>query len=79
MIGDRERRTHGSFDPVHKLILVGAILGGLSGTGLAKGFSLARGEDNSILRWAGDFLERLTVTALLRYLAVAHFGRGRGE
>ena len=31
------------------------------------------------MRWTGDLLERLTVTALLRYLAVAHFGRGRGE
>ena len=31
------------------------------------------------MRWSGEFLERLTVTAILRYLAVAHFGRGRGE
>jgi len=60
-------------------MIVGAILGALSGTGLAKGFNLARGEDSSIVRWTGALLERLTVTALLRYLAVAHFGRGRGE
>ena len=60
-------------------MIVGAILGALSGTGLAKGFNLARGEDSSIVRWSGALLERLTVTALLRYLAVAHFGRGRGE
>ncbi len=60
-------------------MIVGAILGALSGTGLAKGFNLARGEDRSVVRWTGDLLERLTVTALLRYLAVAHFGRGRGE
>lgn len=60
-------------------MIVGAILGALSGTGLAKGFNLARGEDTSSVRWSGELLERLTVTALLRYLAVAHFGRGRGE
>ena len=60
-------------------MIVGAILGALGGTGLAKGINLARGEDGSSVRWSADFLERLTVTALLRYLAVAHFGRGRGE
>ncbi len=60
-------------------MIVGAILGALGGTGLAKGFNLARGEDNSSVRWSPELLERLTVTALLRYLAVAHFGRGRGE
>ncbi len=60
-------------------MIVGAILGALGGTGLAKGFNLARGEDSSSVRWSPELLERLTVTALLRYLAVAHFGRGRGE
>ena len=60
-------------------MIVGAVLGALSGTGLAKGFNLARGEDSSSVRWSAELLERLTVTALLRYLAVAHFGRGRGE
>ncbi len=60
-------------------MIVGAILGALSGTGLAKGFNIARGEDSSSVRWSAELLERLTVTALLRYLAVAHFGRGRGE
>jgi hypothetical protein len=51
----------------------------LGGTGIAKGFNLARGEDSSSVRWSSELLERLTVTALLRSLAVAHFGRGRGE
>ena len=60
-------------------MIVGAILGALGGTGIAKGFNLARGEDSSNVRWSPELLERLTVTALLRYLAVAHFGRGRGE
>ncbi len=60
-------------------MIVGAILGALSGTGIAKGINLARGEDGSRVRWSNELLERLSVTALLRYLAVAHFGRGRGE
>jgi hypothetical protein len=60
-------------------MIVGAILGALGGTGIARGFNLARGEDSSSVRWSSELLERLAVTALLRYLAVAHFGRGRGE
>ena len=43
-------------------MIVGAILGALGGTGLAKGFNLARGEDGSSVRWSPELLERLTVT-----------------
>ena len=60
-------------------MIVGAVIGALGATGLAKGINLARGEDGSSVGWSDEFLERLTVTAILRYLAVAHFGRGRGE
>ena len=60
-------------------MIVGAILGALGGTAAAKGINLARGEDGSNVRWAQDFFDQLVVTSLLRYLAVAHFGRGRGE
>ena len=60
-------------------MIVGAVLGALGATGVAKGINMARGEDGSSVRWAGDFFERLTVTTVLRYLAVAHYGRGRGE
>ncbi|MCX7220332.1 MAG: DUF3482 domain-containing protein, partial [Burkholderiales bacterium] len=31
------------------------------------------------LRFSNEFLHSLLVAALLRYLAVAHFGRGRGN
>ena len=31
------------------------------------------------MRWDDAFLERLVTSSLLRYLAVAHYGRGRGE
>ena len=60
-------------------MIVGAVLGALGGTAAAKGINMARGEDGSAVSWAQDFFQRLTVTALLRYLAVAHFGRGRGD
>lgn len=32
-----------------------------------------------LLRWDDLFLDGLVISALMRYLAVAHFGRGRGE
>ena len=31
------------------------------------------------MRWDDAFLDGLVASALLRYLAVAHYGRGRGE
>ncbi|MEO6092993.1 MAG: GTPase domain-containing protein [Novosphingobium sp.] len=60
-------------------MIVGAILGAVGATSVARGINLARGDEESSVGWSSEFLERLTVTALLRYLAVAHFGRGRGE
>lgn len=59
-------------------MIVGAVLGALGAAGVAKGVNLARGDDGSMVRWSEAFFEKLTVAALLRYLAVAHFGRGRG-
>ena len=60
-------------------MLAGAILGALGGAGLARGFQLIKGEKLPEVSWASPFLERLAAQVLLRYLAVAHFGRGRGE
>jgi len=31
------------------------------------------------VRWSDEFLEARLAAAIVRYLAVAHFGRGRGE
>ena len=31
------------------------------------------------MRWSDEFLDAFFASALLRYLAVAHYGRGRGE
>lgn len=59
--------------------LVGAVLGAIGSAGAAKAVNLVRGTDSSEVRWSADSLQRLSVTALLRYLAVAHYGRGRGE
>jgi hypothetical protein len=61
----------------------GAVLGGLLGAagarGLASAYNLARGSDATTVRWSGEFLTGRVGGAILRYLAVAHFGRGRGD
>jgi hypothetical protein len=37
-----------------------------------------RGRSEATLRWEDEFLDGLVTSSLLRYLAVAHYGRGRG-
>ncbi|RMH18137.1 MAG: DUF3482 domain-containing protein [Acidobacteria bacterium] len=59
-------------------LIAGAILGALGGAGLARGYQLARGDESPEIRWSSTFLDRLASQTLLRYLAVAHYGRGRG-
>jgi hypothetical protein len=60
-------------------MLTGAVLGALGGAGIARGVNVARGRTDDALRWDDAFLNDLAATLLLRYLAVAHYGRGRGE
>jgi len=61
----------------------GALLGGLLGAagarGLASAYNLARGTDATTVRWSAEFMTGRVTAAVLRYLAVAHFGRGRGD
>jgi hypothetical protein len=61
----------------------GALLGGLLGAagarGIASAYNLVRGSEASTVRWSAEFLTGRVAAAVLRYLAVAHFGRGRGE
>ncbi len=59
--------------------LVGALVGAAGAVGLAHGYNVLRGTDVSTVRWDGTVLTRLVQGAALRYLAVAHFGRGRGD
>jgi hypothetical protein len=41
--------------------------------------NVARDRTQATLMWDDAFLDALVVDVLLRYLAVAHFGRGRGD
>ena len=60
-------------------LLAGGLIGALGAAGLARCVNLVRGTDRSYVAWNGEALDQLLEAALLRYLAVAHFGRGRGE
>lgn len=59
-------------------LLVGSVLGALGGAGIVRGVNKLRGADAPVVSWGDAALARLARDALLRYLAVAHFGRGRG-
>jgi hypothetical protein len=61
----------------------GALLGGIAGAigarKLTQRYNAERGVTGSDVRWSEPFLDERLAAAMLRYLAVAHFGRGRGE
>ena len=59
--------------------VIGGVLGAFGARGLAKAYNLARGSELGTVRWSPEFLSGRLAAALVRYLAVAHFGRGRGE
>lgn len=58
--------------------IVGAMLGALGGYALGGAYKLATGGESGI-QFQAAALDRLAREALLRYLVVAHHGRGRGD
>ncbi len=60
-------------------LLAGGVIGALGAAGLARGLNLARGTARSHAAWPSEALRPMAEVALLRYLAVAHHGRGRGD
>lgn len=59
--------------------LLGALAGAVAFVAGARGYNQARGVAGETLRLGDAALRALLQDALLKYLAVAHFGRGRGE
>lgn len=59
-------------------LIAGAVAGALGGAGIARGRNRLAGADSPSVAWSPAFLDGLVRSALLRYLAVAHYGRGRG-
>jgi hypothetical protein len=57
----------------------GTLVGLLGGFGYSRTQKVLKGEEQPALTWTPEFLKRLTAEALLLYLAIAHYGRGRGD
>jgi hypothetical protein len=60
-------------------LIAGGVLGALGSAGLARCVNLVRGTGRSFVTWNGAALDTMVEAALLRLLAVEHFGRGRGD
>ncbi len=60
-------------------LIAGGVLGALGAAGVARGLNVVRGTDHSWAGWHADAMTPIVRAAVLRYLAVAHFGRGRGD
>jgi len=60
-------------------MLVGAVVGAATFAGAAWGINKAKGTEHATARLTDEFLHALVVADLLRYLAIIHFGRGRGD
>jgi uncharacterized protein DUF3482/50S ribosome-binding GTPase len=59
--------------------LIGGVLGALGAGTAAQAYNALRRTNEGRVRWSPAFLAERPAAALLRYLAIAHYGRGRGE
>lgn len=60
-------------------LLAGALVGAAGGAGLAKAWNRLRGQEEAQIGWGDEALALALQEALLTYLAIAHYGRGRGR
>jgi len=59
--------------------LLGSVVGALTFAGAAWGFNASTDRNQATVQFSDEFLQTFLVSSVLRYLAVAHFGRGRGQ
>ncbi len=59
--------------------LLGSVVGALTFAGAAWGFNSTTDRNQPTVKFSDEFLCTLLVASVLRYLTVAHFGRGRGN
>ena len=59
--------------------LIGGVVGAVTFAGAARGFNASTDRNAPSVAFTEAFLRSLVVTGLLRYLAIIHFGRGRGQ
>jgi len=59
--------------------LLGGVLGALTFAGAAWGFNSMTDRNQPAVRFTHEFMRELLASSILRYLTIAHFGRGRGN
>lgn len=59
--------------------LLGAVMGAMTAAGAAWAFNETTNRRAPSVQFSDDFLHQQLIAGLLRYLAVIHFGRGRGK
>ena len=59
--------------------LIGGIIGAIGAAGIAKAYNSQQKKDGIELSWSAQALNGFFEETVLLYLAIAHFGRGRGE
>ena len=59
--------------------LVGGLIGALGGVGAVAIYNAQHEKDGIAITWSTEALGEFLTETVLLYLAVAHFGRGRGE
>jgi hypothetical protein len=59
--------------------LLGAVVGAMTAAGAAWAFNETTDRREPSVQFSDDFLHQQLIAGLLRYLAVIHFGRGRGR
>ncbi len=59
--------------------LIGAVIGALGGAGAALAYNRQKAPEGTFVTWSEEAKQEFAVQAVLLYLAVAHYGRGRGE
>ena len=59
--------------------LVGTIAGALGGAGLAVAYNHQKDTNGDMVTWSEEGIKHFLVDAILLYLSIAHYGRGRGS
>ena len=59
--------------------LIGGVVGAVTFAGAARGYNASTDRNAPSVAFTEPFLRSLVVTSVLRYLAIIHFGRGRGQ
>lgn len=59
--------------------LIGTIAGAIGGAGIALAYNHQKEVTGTVVTWSDKAIREFSVNAILLYLGVAHFGRGRGN